>query len=67
MTTRDPRAGESDGVDYHFIEDFAFQVMKEQDRFLVSYQVRRRGRVISMHIFASESLPANGWVAPHCS
>jgi hypothetical protein len=41
VTTRDPRAGESDGVDYHFVEDFAFQVMKEQDRFLVSYEVRR--------------------------
>lgn len=39
VTTRNPRAGEVDGVDYHFMEDFAFQVMKEQGRFLVAYQV----------------------------
>lgn len=26
VTTRDPREGETDGVDYNFMEDFAFQV-----------------------------------------
>lgn len=39
VTTRDPRPGEVDGEDVTFIEDFAFQVLKEQDRLLVSYQV----------------------------
>ncbi|EWM22701.1 conserved unknown protein [Nannochloropsis gaditana] len=30
--------GEVDGRDYHFVEDFAFQVMREQGRFLTAYQ-----------------------------
>ncbi|TFJ82576.1 hypothetical protein NSK_006002 [Nannochloropsis salina CCMP1776] len=38
VTTRAPKEGEVDGRDYHFVEDFAFQVMREQGRFLTAYQ-----------------------------
>ena len=30
VTTRNPREGEQDGRDYHFIEDFAFQVRRRE-------------------------------------
>jgi len=33
-TTRKPRAGESDGRDYHFVDDGTFQRMIAEDRFL---------------------------------
>lgn len=32
-TTRPPRAGEKDGVDYHFIDEAAFRRMVQEDRF----------------------------------
>ena len=32
-TTRPPREGEQDGVDYHFIDDISFEDMVESDRF----------------------------------
>ncbi|KAM3571556.1 hypothetical protein VYU27_006395 [Nannochloropsis oceanica] len=38
VTTRTPREGERDGIDYHFVEDFAFQVMRERGNFLVAYK-----------------------------
>nr|VFJ63036.1 MAG: guanylate kinase [Candidatus Kentron sp. FW] len=33
-TTRLPRSGEQDGVDYHFVDDRTFQDMREQNVFL---------------------------------
>ena len=33
-TTRPPRAGERDGVDYHFVDDARFEEMVRADRFL---------------------------------
>lgn len=34
VTTRAPRPGEQDGVDYHFVEHAAFERMKERDELL---------------------------------
>ncbi len=38
-TTRAPRPGEKDGVDYHFVDDRAFLAMKERGEFLESAKV----------------------------
>jgi len=38
-TTRAPRPGEKDGVDYHFVDDDAFLAMRERGEFLESAQV----------------------------
>lgn len=38
-TTRAPRSGERDGVDYHFVDEAAFRDMVGQDRFLEWAQV----------------------------
>jgi guanylate kinase len=38
-TTRKPRPGEQDGVDYHFVEDAAFLAMKGRGEFLESAEV----------------------------
>jgi len=43
VTTRTPRQGERDGVDHHFVEDFAFQVMRERGSFLVAYKKEKEG------------------------
>lgn len=32
-TTRDPRQGEEDGVDYHFVDEATFEQMRERDEF----------------------------------
>ena len=44
-TTRQPRPGERDGHDYHFVDDAAFQALVEADAFLEHAQVfdRRYG------------------------
>ena len=34
MTTREPRGGERDGVDYHFVDALTFQRMIERDEFV---------------------------------
>jgi len=34
MTTREPRAAERDGVDYHFVDALTFQQMIERDEFV---------------------------------
>ena len=39
-TTRPPRAGETDGVDYHFITDEKFDVMKRNGQFLETAEYR---------------------------
>ena len=38
-TTRAPRKGEKDGVDYHFIDEATFRKMKERQEFLESAEV----------------------------
>lgn len=38
-TTRNPRQGEENGIDYHFVERQEFLVMKEQDHFLECAEV----------------------------
>ena len=38
-TTRAPRPGEKDGVDYHFVDDAAFRGMQQRDEFLESAEV----------------------------
>jgi guanylate kinase len=38
-TTRKPRPGEKDGVDYHFVDDAAFLGMKRRGEFLESAEV----------------------------
>lgn len=38
-TTRAPRPGEQDGVDYHFVDDVTFLAMRGRDEFLESAEV----------------------------
>jgi guanylate kinase len=38
-TTRAPRPGERDGVDYHYVDDGTFLAMRDRDEFLESAQV----------------------------
>jgi guanylate kinase len=38
-TTRAPRPGEKDGVDYHFVDDATFVAMRERGEFLESAEV----------------------------
>ena len=38
-TTRAPRPGEKDGVDYHFVDDAAFRGMQQRDEFVESAEV----------------------------
>ena len=38
-TTRAPRPGEKDGVDYHFVDDAAFLAMQQRGEFLESAEV----------------------------
>lgn len=42
-TTRRPRTGETDGVDYHFLEPEEFGQRREQGEFLESFQVQGTG------------------------
>ena len=42
-TTRSPRAGEKDGVDYHFLAPTEFQRRRAQGDFLESFEVFGRG------------------------
>ncbi|MCA9265439.1 MAG: guanylate kinase [Planctomycetales bacterium] len=42
-TTRSPRAGEQDGVHYHFLTAERFAELREQDAFLESFEVFGRG------------------------
>jgi len=38
-TTREPRKGEKDGVDYHFVDESTFKRMRERGEFLESAEV----------------------------
>ncbi len=42
-TTRPPRTGEADGVDYHFLTPEKFQSLRQQGEFLESFEVFGRG------------------------
>ncbi len=42
-TTRDPRSGEIDGRDYHFIDQARFEAMREANAFLESAEVYGNG------------------------
>ena len=42
-TTRKPRPGERDGVDYHFIDKDTFQRHRENGEFIECFQVQRQG------------------------
>jgi guanylate kinase len=42
-TTRPPRAGEADGVDYHFLTQEEFHTRRERGEFLECFQVFGRG------------------------
>ena len=42
-TTRPPRDGESDGVDYHFLSDEEFQLRRKRGDFLECFQVFTQG------------------------
>jgi len=60
-TTRSPRPGEKDGVDYHFVDDATFLAMRERGEFLESAEVHgyRYGtskRVITQALERGEDL-----------
>ena len=42
-TTRPPRPGESDGLDYHFLSQEEFDILRERGEFLESFEVFGRG------------------------
>lgn len=42
-TTRPPRPGEVDGVDYHFLSEEVFQIRRERGEFLECYEVYNSG------------------------
>ena len=42
-TTRPPRDGETDGVDYHFLSDEEFQLRRKRGDFLECFQVFDQG------------------------
>ena len=42
-TTRPPRNGETDGVDYHFLSDEEFQLRRKRGDFLECFQVFTQG------------------------
>jgi guanylate kinase len=42
-TTRSPRSGETDGVDYHFLSDEQFYTLREEGAFVECFEVFSRG------------------------
>lgn len=62
-TTRAPRPGESDGQDYHFLSQEAFQLRREQGDFLECIEVFGRGHWYgTLHSEVKPSLEAGIWV-----
>lgn len=62
-TTRPPRPGEQDGVDYHFLSDSAFQTRRENGDFLECFEVYGRGYWYgTLRDTVTTSLNAGQWV-----
>ncbi len=62
-TTRPPRPGERDGVDYHFLDEGEFQSRRQRGEFLECFQVFGRGHwygTLSSEVNAA--LAARKWV-----
>jgi guanylate kinase len=63
VTTRKPRAGELDGVDYHFFEKNEFLRRREAGDFLESFEVFGRGHWYgTLRDEVASSLAAGKWV-----
>lgn len=62
-TTRPPRNGETDGVDYHFLSDEEFQVRRKRGDFLECFQVFAQGYWYgSLRSEVTTGLAAGKWV-----
>ncbi len=62
-TTRPPRIGEQDGVDYHFLTDQEFQQRREQGEFLECFEVFGRGCWYgTLRAEAATGLSSGKWV-----
>lgn len=62
-TTRPPRPGERDGVDYHFLSDQEFQAKRENGDFLECFEVFGRGYWYgTLRESVTTSLNAGQWV-----
>ncbi len=62
-TTRDPRQGEIDGQDYHFLTDEVFQAQRKRGDFLECIEVFGRGHWYgTLHAEVKPSLEAGIWV-----
>ena len=63
VTTRQPRAGELDGADYHFLEKNEFLRRREAGDFLESFEVFGRGHWYgTLRDEVASSLAAGKWV-----
>lgn len=63
-TTREPRAGEVDGVDYYFLSKAEFERRQEAGEFLESFEVFGRGHWYgTLRSEVATSLNAGKWVA----
>lgn len=57
-TTREPRGSEQDGVDYHFVGEETFRVMRERDEFLECAEVH--GYLYGTHEKSVEEMLSQG-------
>ncbi len=63
-TTREPRPGEVDGVDYYFLDQEEFDRRREAGEFLESFEVFGRGHWYgTLKSEVATSLDAGNWVA----
>jgi guanylate kinase len=62
-TTRSPRAGETDGVDYHFLSDGDFQASRRRGDFLECFEVFGQGHWYgTLESEVATGLAAGKWV-----
>ena len=62
-TTRPPRNGESDGVDYHFLSDDDFQLRRRRGLFLECFEVFAKGQWYgTLRSEVTTGLAAGKWV-----
>lgn len=62
-TTRPPRSGETDGVDYHFLSDEEFQVRRQRGDFLECFEVFGQGHWYgTLESEVTTGLAAGKWV-----